>query len=87
MLSLLWFSGLGAIMRTGLPANHGLPPELLTSSLLHRDELNQFSLTDVQFAALESGNIRRTVMLQYQPAELSVHEVPRERLDRNPSQR
>lgn len=42
-------------MRTGLPVNHGLPPELLASSLLHRDELNQVSLTDVQFAALESG--------------------------------
>ena len=42
-------------MRIGLPPNHDLAPEVLGSSFLHRDELNQVSLTDVQFAALEAG--------------------------------
>lgn len=54
-------------MKDGLPEGHGLPAELLVSDLLHRDELNQFQLTDIQYAALEAGVARGKSILAVAP--------------------
>jgi len=42
-------------MKTGLPLDHGLPAEVLASSLVHRDQSNEIVLTDIQHASLEAG--------------------------------
>ncbi|AVA13754.1 DEAD/DEAH box helicase [Sphingopyxis sp. MG] len=54
-------------MKFGLPEGHGLPPELLASGLLHRDEFGEYQLTDVQYAALEAGVASGTSILAVAP--------------------
>nr|WP_165301704.1 DEAD/DEAH box helicase [Methylorubrum zatmanii] len=50
-----------------MPENHGLPEVILDSNLIHRDELGEIQLTDIQFEALEAGVARGNNILAVAP--------------------
>lgn len=54
-------------MQIGVPDDHGLPSEILGSTLLHRGNHNEVTLTDVQYAALEAGVARGSNVLALAP--------------------
>ena len=61
-------------MKDTLPPNHGLPPSVLNSNLVHRQQ-NEISITDAQFEALGAGVALGTSILLVSPTSTGKTEI------------